>query len=93
MKLATSLAAAAEYKLNISSLRTLIILEKRDITVGTIAKELDLTPASATQIADSLVRMDFVTRNHGEQDRRIIWISINDRGRAALKDITSALPV
>jgi len=87
-QLGEMLAIAGQYKLSRSALLSLCVLsEMHSATLGQLTRELGLTSAAATGIADSLAAMDFVVRSNGFSDRRQVWLDITPRGREALNDI------
>ena len=57
-------------------------------TVSQIAESLGITSAAITGITDRLVTEGYVNRERGENDRRVVNISITDRGREIMNQIT-----
>ncbi len=51
--------------------------------MSTIAKELSVTVGSLTTAINGLVRKGYVIRQRSEEDRRVVNISLSDRGREA----------
>lgn len=51
--------------------------------MSTIAKELSVTVGTLTIAMNSLVKKGYVIRERGETDRRIVYISLSELGRAA----------
>ncbi len=50
-----------------------------------IARELSVTVGTLTIAMNSLVKKGYVVRERGREDRRIVYISLSDRGRAAFE--------
>lgn len=48
-----------------------------------IAKELSVTVGTLTIAMNSLVKKGYVTRERGQEDRRVVYISLSERGRRA----------
>lgn len=51
--------------------------------MSTIAGELSVTVGTLTIAMNSLVKKGYVSRERGEIDRRVVYISLSERGRAA----------
>lgn len=51
--------------------------------MSTIAKELSVTVGTLTIAMNSLVKKGFVTRERGREDRRVVYISLSEKGRKA----------
>ena len=73
--------------------------------MSAIAKELSVTVGTLTIAMNSLVKKGYVTRERGKEDRRVVYISLSEKGRnayqyhekfhhdmidAILQDLTSA---
>lgn len=52
-----------------------------------IAKVAGLSPGAVTQVCDELERYELVERIRSSEDRRVVYVSITDRGRGRLDDI------
>ncbi len=52
-----------------------------------IAKAAGLSPGAVTQVCDELVRMGYVERSRSTDDRRVVYITITDSGRAKIDEI------
>jgi MarR family transcriptional regulator, organic hydroperoxide resistance regulator len=57
-------------------------------TVSQLAEALGITSAAITGITDRLVTEGFVNRERGENDRRVVNISITDQGREIISQVT-----
>ena len=53
--------------------------------MSTIAKELSVTVGTLTIAMNSLVKKGYVTRQRSSEDRRVVYISLSDKGRKAYK--------
>ena len=62
-----------------------ILAERGKMTMSAIGREMGLTKGAGTNITDRLISADLVTRERDEEDRRVVWVELTDKGRAALK--------
>ena len=51
--------------------------------MSSIARELSVTVGTLTIAMNSLVKKGYVVRSRGEEDRRVVYISLSERGRRA----------
>lgn len=51
--------------------------------MSTIARELSVTVGTLTIAMNSLVKKGYVTRERGREDRRVVYISLSDKGKTA----------
>ena len=51
--------------------------------MSTIAKTLSVTVGTLTIAMNSLVKKGYVTRERGKEDRRVVYISLSEKGRHA----------
>ena len=51
--------------------------------MSTIARENSVTVGTLTVAMNSLVKKGYVLRERGKEDRRVVYISLTERGRAA----------
>ena len=51
--------------------------------MSTIAREISVTLGTLTIAMNSLVKKGYVLRERGKEDRRVVYISLTERGRAA----------
>ena len=51
--------------------------------MSTIAREISVTVGTLTIAMNSLVTKGYVLRERGKEDRRVVYISLTERGRAA----------
>lgn len=52
-------------------------------TMSAVARKLRITAGSLTTSMNSLVKKKYVERRRSEQDRRIVYISLTEKGRKA----------
>ncbi len=52
-------------------------------TMSAVARKLRITAGSLTTSINSLVRKQYVKRDRSEKDRRIVYISLTEKGRKA----------
>ena len=53
--------------------------------MSAIAKELSVTMGTLTIAMNSLVKKGYVVRERGKADRRIVYISLSEKGRKAYR--------
>lgn len=53
--------------------------------MSSIARELSVTVGTLTIAMNSLVKKGYVHRERGKEDRRVVYISLSERGRAAYR--------
>jgi DNA-binding MarR family transcriptional regulator len=51
--------------------------------MSTIARELSVTVGTLTIAMNSLVKKGYVTRQRGKEDRRVVYISLSEKGKQA----------
>lgn len=51
--------------------------------MSAIAKELSVTVGTLTIAMNSLVKKGYVLRERGKEDRRVVYISLSDKGKTA----------
>ncbi|URZ05673.1 MarR family winged helix-turn-helix transcriptional regulator [Clostridium felsineum] len=73
--------AFSEYKLSNSSIKVLFALENhKKITITDLGKVLCAHKPNVTSWVDCLVKSDLAYRLYDDKDRRIIYISLTDKG-------------
>lgn len=53
--------------------------------MSTIAKELSVTVGTLTIAMNSLVKKGYVNRERGQEDRRVVYISLSEKGQHAYR--------
>jgi len=61
------------------------IYEHTPVKVSELAGRLYLHPATVIGIIDRLEKQDFVKRRRSEDDRRVVWVELTDKGNALVK--------
>ncbi len=54
-----------------------------DSNMSTIAKKLNITVGSLTTAMNSLVNKKYVVRKRSEEDRRVVYVMLTEKGKAA----------
>ncbi|MEG0215250.1 MAG: MarR family transcriptional regulator [Hungatella sp.] len=62
-------------------IETIALGESKNMSA--IAKELSVTVGTLTIAINSLVKKGYVIRTRGNEDRRVVYISLSEKGRAA----------
>jgi len=100
---ARSLGDVAE-EVTLTQYRTLVVLASRGPqSLAALAEAIDVTPPTATRMCDRLVRKGLVLRRHGRGDRRLVRLSLAEKGqvlvdavterrRAEITDLLKAIP-
>jgi DNA-binding MarR family transcriptional regulator len=60
--------------------------ECEELSAGDLARAADLSPATVTQMLDSLAEMGLVERSRSERDRRVVTCTLTSRGRELLTE-------
>jgi DNA-binding MarR family transcriptional regulator len=60
--------------------------EHNELSLSELAFIADLSPASATEMLDSLAASGLVHRERSEHDRRVVLISLTERGRKLIEE-------
>jgi MarR family transcriptional regulator, organic hydroperoxide resistance regulator len=77
-------AAAAQYGLGITDMKTLsILMQEGPMTAGDIGNRLSLTSGSVTSLIDRLERQELVKRQAHATDRRKVMVAVNQEELAA----------
>ena len=77
--------------LTLPQLRLMHMLLARDhISVGQVAQELMITPASVTGLIDRLVLRALVEREHDRNDHRVVRLTITANGHQLIEELESA---
>lgn len=50
-------------------------------TLGALARQIGVSTAAITGLADCLVKLGYAEREHSAEDRREIWLTPTDKGR------------
>lgn len=66
-----------------------IVGDNQDITVSKIAKSFEITLASVTVMVNKLADLGYITKTKSDQDARIIYITLTEKGHAINKEHTN----
>jgi MarR family transcriptional regulator, organic hydroperoxide resistance regulator len=74
--------------LNITQYKLLFHLEKEGAqNVSDLAKSVHITNAAVTTITDQLLADDYITKDRSKTDRRVVNITITDKGRKIVNNM------
>lgn len=59
--------------------------DKEGITIGELSSRLYLAHSTTTDIVDKLERSNFVKRERSSRDKRLVLVSMEDRGRELIQ--------
>jgi len=62
------------------------LAERDELSTGELALAADLSPATVTQMLDSLAEMGLVERTRSERDRRVVTCTLTTRGRTLITE-------
>lgn len=62
------------------------VFHNSEVTIGELARLLNVTPGAATQLADALVQSDYIERTIDESDRRVTKLKLSSKGETVLKE-------
>mgnify|MGYP001271588132 CR=1 FL=1 len=72
--------------LHLSQYAMLALLDQRGkMTMSVVGRELGVTMGAGTNLTDRLVDAGLVVRDRDTEDRRVVWVELTNKGRAALK--------
>ncbi|MFF2482237.1 MarR family winged helix-turn-helix transcriptional regulator [Paenibacillus sp. NPDC058071] len=78
MSLEEQLAPLTEGQLNVLEL----MLQHEPMKPSDLLQYLSTTPAAITTLLDRMERNELVIRTRDDNDRRIVWVSVSDKGRS-----------
>jgi DNA-binding MarR family transcriptional regulator len=77
--------------LTMSQLRLMfLVLRRGQPTVGELADEMKVKPATVTGLTDRLVRQQLIERQADPTDRRVVRITLTSEGRRVLSELEAA---
>jgi DNA-binding MarR family transcriptional regulator len=62
------------------------LAERNELSAGELALAADLSPATVTQLLDSLAEMGLVERTRSERDRRVVTCTLTTPGRELITE-------
>ncbi len=60
------------------------------LTIGAVADRLQIQHHSAVELVARAEARGLVTRNRGETDRRVVFVTLTDAGATALRELSAA---
>ena len=73
-------------QLTVLQFQTLIFVKKhKDVLMGDIADQFNISLPTATVLSDKLVNLKLIQRTKDENDRRIVKVSLTEKGIELLK--------
>ena len=85
---ARSLGDVAE-EVTLTQYRTLVVLASRGPqSLASLAEAIDVTPSTATRMCDRLIRKGLILRRHERGDRRLIRLSLAEKGLILVDAVT-----
>lgn len=67
------------------------ILKYGSLTMNELSEKMNLDSSTMTRVIDKLVRDEFVHRDKDASDRRIVVVSLTDKGSKAAKELNSSV--
>lgn len=82
---------STEYNLSFAQFKALYRLNKKGpLKVSQLADSLGITPAATTGVTDKLLAEGYVKRERAENDRRIVFITITEKGEEIIRKVTES---
>ena len=77
-----------EMDLTIGQLNSLMFIDfEGNTNLRKLAAALGVTPPNATGIVDRLVEQELVSRKENQEDRRMVALTVTDKGKAVLEKL------
>jgi DNA-binding MarR family transcriptional regulator len=67
------------------------ILKFGSLTMNELSEKMNLDSSTMTRVIDKLVRDEFIHRDKDASDRRIVVVSLTDKGSKAAKELNSSV--
>ncbi len=84
---ASEKSLAAEMGFTLPQIFVLMTVDsKNGCKMSGLAKGLSLNFGTATGIVDRLVRDGYIERQRDEEDRRVVWVSLTNKGKKIIKE-------
>lgn len=64
-----------------------LLREHGNYKVSELANRLGLTAGAVSAMTDKLIQFDLIQRERSEDDRRVVWISLTDKGKQVISEI------
>ena len=68
----------------------LVLRDNPNITMGDLCERLFLACSTATDLIDRMEKNGLLERSRDKQDRRVIRLSISDKGRSVISEVIEA---
>jgi MarR family transcriptional regulator, organic hydroperoxide resistance regulator len=67
------------------------ILKVKSLTMNELSDKLNLNTSTMTRVIDNLVRDEYIKRTRDENDRRIVLVSLTDKGNEAAMTLNESV--
>jgi len=75
------------FHLTVVQIQTLVFIKKKgSVSMSDVASQFKITLPTATVMSDKLVNFDLIQRQQGASDRRVVNISLTEKGENLLKE-------
>lgn len=64
-----------------------ILADLGKASVSQVAAKLQVTPSAVTYLGDGLVRAELVERIGDQEDRRVVWLTMTEKGRRVFAEL------
>lgn len=83
---------AIDIEMSKQELFTLLTVDKlKEATMGQLSEHMSFPMSTATGIVDRLVKKGYMERGKSESDRRIVVISLTDKGKAFVQSMKNLI--
>lgn len=75
-------------RIGVSAAIVLLTLERRKrVSMTGLSWELGVTLAAASDVVGNLVRRKLVERSRDPEDRRVVWMTLTEKGRGVVAEV------
>lgn len=79
-------------RLSMRQYQTLIIINATEnLTLSGLCEKLNLAPSTATELVNRMISLEYVTKQHEEQDHRNVQLQVSPKGLRLLKEREEAM--
>lgn len=83
-----------DLKFSKSEIFTMLYLDRRkELTMTELVEYINSPMSTATGIADRLVRSGYIRRERSESDRRVVILTLTDKGSQLIKNLKDTIQV
>lgn len=75
----------------LSHMQILVMLEKGDMSIGQLSVYTGVAKPNVTHMVDVLCERGYVSRARDSQDRRMIYVHLEEEGAACLRELREAV--